>query len=173
MNARNQNLVLFRIFQNKGRKFKKEFRIFPFFALFIMSLVFAMTSRADSNLPSHIEVIYDNHNRITGMQWIKDQGIQLSLYNLNAPDSLLTQFDQGLPNDLEQAKKAILNRFQNIGHEKLKQQFMTAYQGVIKSTEYGLDRYPAIIFDQGKAVVYGITDLKSALLKYQHWHKKP
>ena len=76
-------------------------------------------------------MIYDNQNRITGTQWIKDQGITLSLYYLNAPDVLLKQFDQGLPNKLEQAKQSLLAQFQKIGHEKLKQQFMTAYQGVI------------------------------------------
>lgn len=146
---------------------------FSFCFFVLICLIFSMVVQAETHLPSNIEVIYDHQNHITGSQWVKNQGISLSLYNLNSPDNLLAQFDQGLPSKLDQAKQVILARFQNIGHEKLKQQFMTAYQGVIKATEYGLDRYPAIIFDQGKAVVYGITDLKAALRRYQHWQKKP
>ena len=37
-----------------------------------------------------------------------------------------------------------------------------------KAMQYGVDRYPAIVFD-GQAVVYGVTDLKAALVHYQMW----
>ena len=40
--------------------------------------------------------------------------------------------------------------------------------GLAKAMQYGIDRYPAIVFD-GKAVVYGLTDLNSALDHYRTW----
>ena len=34
--------------------------------------------------------------------------------------------------------------------------------------QYGIDRYPAIVFD-GQAVVYGLTDIYAAYQLYQRW----
>lgn len=141
--------------------------------LFGVSLIFATTAHADSTLPSHIEVIYDHQNTLTGIKNLQNQGIPISLYHLNAPDALLNALGKQLPRQIDQAKHKLLARFQKIGHERLKIQFMDAYQGVIKATQYGLNRYPAIVFDQGKAVVYGVTDLQKALAQYQHWKKQP
>ncbi len=36
--------------------------------------------------------------------------------------------------------------------------------------QYGVDRYPAIVFD-GKAVVYGVTDVKAATRLYEQWRE--
>jgi hypothetical protein len=40
--------------------------------------------------------------------------------------------------------------------------------GLVQAMQYGIDRYPAIVFD-GKAVVYGITDVRAATQRYQQW----
>ena len=40
--------------------------------------------------------------------------------------------------------------------------------GLINAAEYGVDRYPAIVFD-GNAVVYGVTDIGEALRHYRKW----
>jgi len=34
-----------------------------------------------------------------------------------------------------------------------------------------VDRYPAIVFD-GQAVVYGVTDVETALAHYQKWRQE-
>jgi integrating conjugative element protein (TIGR03757 family) len=43
-----------------------------------------------------------------------------------------------------------------------------AAMGLAKAVQYGVDRYPAIVFD-GQVVVYGITDLEAALQHYRAW----
>ena len=43
-----------------------------------------------------------------------------------------------------------------------------AAKGLVQAMQYGIDRYPAIVFD-GKAVVYGITDVRAATQRYQQW----
>ncbi len=40
--------------------------------------------------------------------------------------------------------------------------------GLAKAIQYGVDRYPAIVFG-GEVVVYGLTDLSPALDHYQAW----
>ena len=41
-----------------------------------------------------------------------------------------------------------------------------AASGLLKAAEYGIDRYPAVVFD-GHAVVYGVTDLDEALRRFE------
>jgi integrating conjugative element protein (TIGR03757 family) len=43
-----------------------------------------------------------------------------------------------------------------------------AASGLLKAAEYGIDRYPAVVFD-GHAVVYGVTDLYDAVRHFETW----
>ena len=43
--------------------------------------------------------------------------------------------------------------------------------GLAKAVQYGVDRYPAIVFE-GRAVVYGVTDLVEALNRYEAWQRE-
>ena len=47
-------------------------------------------------------------------------------------------------------------------------QLENAANGLLKAKQYGIDRYPAIVFD-GRAVVYGITDIQAATQRYRQW----
>ena len=42
--------------------------------------------------------------------------------------------------------------------------------GLAKAVQYGVDHYPAIVFN-GTAVVYGVTDLVEAVQRYDTWHE--
>ena len=72
-----------------------------------------------------------------------------------------------LPTDPEAAKKTVLQRFQRMDRQ-LSGELENAANGLIKAMQYGIDRYPAIVFD-GKAVVYGITDIRAATQVYRQW----
>ena len=43
-----------------------------------------------------------------------------------------------------------------------------AATGLAKARQYGLDRYPAIVVN-GRAVLYGVTDLADAAQRYGAW----
>ena len=43
-----------------------------------------------------------------------------------------------------------------------------AAKGLMRALQYGINRYPAIVFD-GQAVVYGVTDIETAARLYDHW----
>ena len=72
-----------------------------------------------------------------------------------------------LPTDPEAAKKTVLQRFQRMDRQ-LSGGLENAANGLLKATQYGIDRYPAIVFD-GRAVVYGITDIQTAIQRYRQW----
>jgi integrating conjugative element protein (TIGR03757 family) len=46
---------------------------------------------------------------------------------------------------------------------------VNSYQGLRRARLLGITRVPAIIFDDGAAVVYGVRDLREALSRYRQW----
>ena len=72
-----------------------------------------------------------------------------------------------LPADPESAKSLALQRFQRMDTQ-LSRELENAAKGLVQATQYGIDRYPAIVFD-GQAVVYGLTDIYAASQLYQRW----
>ena len=96
-----------------------------------------------------------------------DQNIDLQVYKLDGIQQFETQLSSNLPTDPDHSKQIALQRIQ-----QLDEQTMAAVQnaavGVAKAMQYGVDRYPAIVFD-GEVVVYGMIDLSSALDHYRTW----
>ena len=95
------------------------------------------------------------------------QNIDLHSYALDGIQRFETQLSSSLPSDPDQSKQIAVQRIQ-----QLDEQAMLAVQnaavGLAKAMQYGVDRYPAIVFD-GVAVVYGLTDLSIALDHYRVW----
>jgi integrating conjugative element protein (TIGR03757 family) len=91
----------------------------------------------------------------------------LQIYNLDGIQSIETKLSIGLTADPEQSKRVVLQRFQQL-HDDDRAQMQYAAMGLAKAVQYGIDRYPAIVFD-GQVVVYGLTDLEVALQHYRAW----
>ena len=72
-----------------------------------------------------------------------------------------------MPRDPAKAKQAVLKRFQSMDAD-LSRQLENAAKGLAKALQYGVDRYPAIVFD-GETVIYGVTDLDVATSHYRRW----
>jgi len=96
--------------------------------------------------------------------------IDFNIYELDGIQRIELQLSKGLSADPEQSKRVVLQRFQQLHEEDRTQMQMTA-QGLAKATQYGVDRYPAIVFDV-QAVVYGVTDVQTALAHYRTWRRE-
>ena len=77
------------------------------------------------------------------------------------------ELSRDLPVDPEAAKQAVLHRFRRMDAQ-LSGELENAAKGLAQSMQYGIDRYPAIVFD-GEAVVYGLTDVSAAIRLYRQW----
>ncbi|MDO8828256.1 TIGR03757 family integrating conjugative element protein [Methylophaga sp.] len=121
--------------------------------------------------PPVIEVIHSDAEVITGTESLLQQGYAVQQYNLDAPRHVLARLSQHLPAHQAAAQQQLEQQLQARGPQSLHQQLLTAYQGLSLATQYRLDRYPAVVFEQGRAVVYGVTDLHQALLRYRQWQK--
>jgi len=103
------------------------------------------------------------------VQWEPEaaQNIDLQVYELNPIQRFEEALSHDLPTDPNHAKQIVLQRIQ-----QLDKQAMPAIQnaaiGLAKAMQTGIDRYPAIVFED-ETVVYGVTDLGTALDHYRAW----
>ncbi|AEG00439.1 integrating conjugative element protein, PFL_4709 family [Methylomonas methanica MC09] len=116
-----------------------------------------------------IEVIVRDADRVIGLANLRQQGYDVKVYNLDAPKLVFTDLSQNLPANQEAAKRTLEQRMQQRGRQALQQQLIAAYQGLSVAIQYQVDRYPAVLFDRGQAVIYGVTDLQQVLDLYRQW----
>ena len=149
--------------------------------LWLLSLVVsADTAFADqrgSNPPPVIEVftadkhpLIDTDARGAGSN-VRER--KITVYKIDGIQSVERVLSLNLPVEPQQAKQIALHRIQSMD-EQTRSSMHAAATALAKAMQVGLDRYPAVVFD-GKAVVYGVTDLAVAREQYRAWQagKRP
>jgi integrating conjugative element protein (TIGR03757 family) len=116
-----------------------------------------------------LEVITDQPNQVRDVARLRQQGIIVTVYDLTAGDRMAEVMSKGLTGPDQHAHQQVQQRIAAIGRNQFEAQLKQAFQAMIQSVAYELDRHPAIVFNQGEAVVYGVTDLQTALGYYQRW----
>jgi integrating conjugative element protein (TIGR03757 family) len=91
----------------------------------------------------------------------------IELYEIDGITRLEAELSDGLAANPETARRLVQERFGQIDSPRLDHARQSA-AGLINAAEYGVDRYPAIVFD-GNAVVYGVTEFSAALRHYRTW----
>ncbi len=114
-----------------------------------------------SELPSSIEVFTDS------LHPAESDAAATSVYVIDRIDRLQQALSNGLPADPDTAKQTALRHLQRVD-VGLSGELENAAIGLVKAMQYGLDRYPAIVFD-GQFVVYGMTDRVAATQLYREW----
>jgi integrating conjugative element protein (TIGR03757 family) len=94
----------------------------------------------------------------------------MTVYRLDRIDELQKVLSHQLPGDAEKAKQLALRRFQRMDTQHI-HELENAAKGLMQALQYGINRYPAIVFD-GQAVVYGVTDIEAAARFYDHWKEQ-
>ncbi len=95
------------------------------------------------------------------------QNIDLQVYELNRIQLFEEALSNDLPADPNQSKQIALQRIQQLDEQAMPA-IQNAAVGLAKAMQYGINRYPAIVFE-GEAVIYGLTDLSSAFDHYRTW----
>lgn len=94
-------------------------------------------------------------------------GFELQVYRLDGIQQVERTLSADLPGNPESAQRITLARLQQLDPPATTE-LQQAAVGLTRAVEYGIDRYPAIVFD-GTAVVYGVSDVGEALRYYQRW----
>lgn len=121
--------------------------------------------------PQVIEIFTTTDLSVAGEAAISQQPdyreIEFHVYELDGIQRIEAKLSKDLSADPKQSKRIVLQRIQQL-HEDDRAQMQRAAMGLEKAVQYGIDRYPAIVFD-GQVVVYGLTDLAVALQHYRAW----
>ncbi len=94
-------------------------------------------------------------------------GVQLVDYDLSAPERVNEQFLPQLPGNPDEALR-LMKRFMASDEGKAYQVAVRdAHQGQAKVASYQLTKVPAVVFEQGKYVIYGNADIVQAIGLYR------
>jgi len=94
----------------------------------------------------------------------------ITTYAVDGLERFESGLSEGLPADPDAAKAEALRRIQLLDDARMAPAKNAAF-GLAKAVQYGVDRYPAIVFD-GRAVVYGLRDLVEAFDRYEAWQRE-
>lgn len=112
-----------------------------------------------------VEAFYDENTRLLNIQQAERFAF-VSTYDLSAPERLERQLSKGLPSNPEEASTLATARLKEGGNE-LQNAFRNAYEGQMKAMTYNVEKLPAIVFNSGEAVIYGVADVSKAITIYR------
>lgn len=116
-----------------------------------------------------IDIITSDQYPLSGLESARAQGLSVNVYNLDDGKRLVKRLAGTLPPNQVAAKRQLENTFHRMGPAAVRKAFSKAFMAQQVAVQYGLKRYPAIVFNQGKAVVYGVTDVSQAIERYNAW----
>ena len=91
-------------------------------------------------------------------------GVRLVQYNLDGHRNLERRLSADLPQNLEEAERIVNERLAALDGEALQ----NAFRGIALAIQWDIRKAPAFVFDNGQAVIYGLTDAEVALKRWQY-----
>jgi len=130
----------------------------------------ALASAGDPDLPTRIDVFAITSMRpaITGVREMTHAGITANVHYLDAPMAFEAELSRTLPADPKRAK-AIAEAMLKRDGERIARRAAEAWRAPALASIWGIHKLPAVVFNQGRSVVYGETDLAAALARWQTW----
>ena len=97
------------------------------------------------------------------------QDLAITVYEIDGIQSLERELSLDLPAESQQSKAMALQRIQRLD-APTRARMRSAAPGLAKALQYGVERYPAVVFD-GEVAIYGVTDIREVLQRYQQWRE--
>lgn len=141
-------------------------------SLCLLVVVSAIT-RAPAWADGHpvIEVFTTTDRPVSNAEHAALRDIPVTVYQVDGIAHFESTLSAYLPLDAEAAQTEALDRISRLGEADMTS-VRQAAEGLVRALHYGVDRTPAIVLD-GRAVIYGITDLVDALDRFEGWQGQP
>ncbi|MGE0486176.1 MAG: TIGR03757 family integrating conjugative element protein [Gammaproteobacteria bacterium] len=117
-----------------------------------------------------IEVFTKSEQPVVGAEHKRVRTATITIYAVDGLERFESGLSEGLPADPDASKAEALRRIQLLDDARMAPAKNAAF-GLAKAVQYGVDRHPAIVFD-GRAVVYGVTDVVQALDRFEVWQRE-
>ncbi len=108
-----------------------------------------------------VEVFTLSDRPIHGVKALERRGMTVNVYVVDTFEQADRRLSAGLPTNEHQAIETATHRIQQQS-ASLSRRYQQAAQGLMRALSLGLKRIPAVVFDGGKTVVLGVTDLEMA-----------
>jgi integrating conjugative element protein (TIGR03757 family) len=133
--------------------------MFPTSRIFAVTALLAMPVFAQETIEIFTE---------TPMQVDTLSGVEVIHYDLSEPNRIKHQLNLKLPPDEKIAMAKAKQFFQTPEGKAYQVAMRDAYRGRQMMMQYQLSKIPAIVFEDGKYVIYGTTDVPRAARLYRH-----
>jgi integrating conjugative element protein (TIGR03757 family) len=137
----------------------------------LLGLMFPLASiAAEAPAPSRIDILSDAAHPVANVAAVQAQlgrATVIRYFAIDAQPRLEESLSKDLPANPEQARAIALQRIQALDRSTLEKELSESVEGLLLAQRYRITRYPAVVFDEGKSVVYGVTDLREAMRLYQ------
>ena len=117
-----------------------------------------------------IEVFTTSEQPVVGGEHERLRTATITIYAVDGLERFESGLSEGLPAEPDAAKAEALRRIQHLDDARMAPAKNAAF-GLAKAVQYGVDRYPALVFDE-RVVVYGVTDLVQVLDRYEAWQRE-
>lgn len=129
-----------------------------FAALSIFSSVFAHSQE------TIIEVFVDGPLEVPALP-----NAQIDVYDLSMPEKVKDTLLPTMPEDPVQAKLIAREFLNSPAGAHFQNSLRAAYAGKLKTIKYQVKKIPAIVFEEGRYVIYGSTDIIGAMHTYDQF----
>ncbi len=119
--------------------------------------------------PLPIDVFTTSDRAIAISTSAANSGVKINIIEVDALERFNAHLSADLPSDPTAAKSLLQMRLSSLQRDEIAT-LRAAAIGLSTATQLGVDRTPAIVFNQ-HAVVYGLTDLTEALRRYRAWRR--
>ena len=96
-------------------------------------------------------------------------GFDVHHYDLSEPERVKKLYAPQLPANETLALAQAKSFFETAAGKSYMAAMRESYRGREKMLQYQLAKIPAIVFEEGRYVIYGSTDLVQAIALYQHY----
>lgn len=134
----------------------------------MIGAMFVSTVALANNMPNLIQVITYNNRAIQNIDTAKNLQISIEIFNLDDQFNLQDELSKDLPKDKDAAIEIAKQRTQAVNPDR----WENMWRGALLAKKYKISKAPAIIFNSGQQVIYGITDIKKALEIYKEYERK-
>jgi len=137
--------------------------------LVTLSLLVTANGAVEAGERSTVE-IFTSTDSLTYIGFKSDESVNtVHVYEIDGIERFEAGLSCGLPDDPRAARHMALERVGQVDAAQM-ERVQRAALGLSKAVQYGIDRYPAIVFD-GQAVVFGVDDVREAIDRYRQWQE--
>ena len=131
------------------------------------TLATSAAARADEPVTVEVFVSAEDEFEVP-RQWsaLEGRDYRLVVFEVDGFETIERELSQGLPADAERAQ-AIVEARLAAGGGALQQRMQRTGVGLERALQMKINEYPAIVFGEGEAVVYGETDLLAAVRAFE------